>query len=161
MIKIPASLYALARHRASRLSTKLLQSFDPYNNNKKQHLKNIMTGILGEEIIRYLYEQASWQVRYGDGLKIDLIAERNGIVRYNEIKTVSSLYSTLSIPLYRHIKVDKKAWYVWVYIHDGYYSVLGSLPWRVVDKMPVHIAVEDNGIKKIVVHTYMLYQFTY
>ncbi|MEM4323911.1 MAG: hypothetical protein QXK74_08055 [Candidatus Nitrosocaldaceae archaeon] len=161
MIRIPAHLFTLARERTKKLSRKLLESFDPYQNSKHQHLKNIMTGLLGEEIIKHLYMQAGWQVAYGDGLHIDLIAQKNGIVRYNEIKTVSSSMTMLSIPLYRHIKVSKKAWYVWVHIRDRHYEILGCLPWKIVDKMPTGISIEDSGIKKITVPSYMLYPFTY
>ncbi|MEM0030531.1 MAG: hypothetical protein QW572_07815 [Candidatus Nitrosocaldus sp.] len=160
MNRIPTHLYALARQRAVPLSSKLLYTFDPYHNNKIQHLKNIITGLLGEEIIKYLYEQKCWQVLYGDGLHIDLVAKKNGIVRYNEIKTISNLTNILSIPLYRHIKVSKQAWYVWVYIHDEYYEILGCIPWKIVDKIQPQLSIKE-GIKKIAVPTYMLYQFTY
>jgi hypothetical protein len=135
MIRIPRFLYSIASKRARLMANKLLHQFDPFNAAKELHLKSIKLGLLGEEIIKHVYEQAGWYVKYGDGLHVDL--------------------------LYRHIKVSKDAWYVWVYvdISESYYTILGCLPWHIVDNMPIEEA--DNEPKKIIIPTYRLYQFIY
>ena len=161
MIKIPRFLYSIASKRARLMANKLLHQFDPFNAAKELHLKSIKLGLLGEEIIKHVYEQAGWSVKYGDGLHVDLIAEKGKVIRYNEVKTTRQLTNTLSVLLYRHIKVSKDAWYVWVYvdISESYYTILGCLPWHIVDNMPIEEV--DNEPKKIIIPKYRLYQFIY
>ncbi len=159
MIRMPRSLYTIASKRARLMANKLLQEFDPFNVTKELHLKSIKLGLLGEEIIKHVYEQAGWYVKYGDGLHVDLIAKKGKVIRYNEIKTTRQLTNTLPVLLYRHIKVSKDAWYVWVYICKEHYTILGCLPWHVVDSMPIEEA--DDEPKKIIIPTYRLYQFIY
>jgi len=143
------------------MANKLLYEFDPFNATKELHLKSIKLGLLGEEIIKHVYEQAGWHVKYGDGLHVDLIAKKDKVIRYNEVKTTRQLTNTLPVLLYRHIKVSKDAWYVWVYvdISRSYYTILGCLPWHIVDNMPIEETNDEP--KRIIIPTYRLYQFIY
>ena len=158
MNRIPIHLYKIAEERARRLASKVLYMFDMYNDTKEKHYRNIKIGMLGEELIRYLYTNSGWQVEYGDGVRIDLIARKGDILRYNEIKVTTQACEFLPIPLYRHIKVDKRAWYVWLYINDSYYTVLGCISWKKVDKLPPMLST-GNGIKYLNIPTVMLQIF--